>query len=1000
MSQGILDEHDLQAQFSRKAVQAAKAFLKEPGFSQIAIGEQAVLARFNDSDWVSIQSPSRRLISYCSCESEDNVHGIAAALYQGGLQAARPPRFIQASNTEQLEYPIEVPAIDTLDIHWILEQDPSQGKVSIYARSPDGQILNRALWDLYSHKDILGLFPKEARPLLSHYLTGDDWDFFKPTTLYSVDEHSDDWIRLLGSGVLKTVDGYPLAWQHDPVQVQCYCQWDSGYWVKTLRLAAKIGPQLSRNQVLMIPSTVPVALSEDGQLMQIQSSAAAVQRFLNHPPSVNIDIKQAQQLASTTVQETMKADGVSMRIDPLLKQVEICDIPVRPALRMRRVGEDLLIRLGFGYKEQVIWGRQSGQYILDPVHMEMIPRDLNLEDAVLEFFKIYSTHDRSPYYWISAANLTRLVNDCSAESITQEWAEALDAYLSVSDTPVTANCEIRAIDGPLAIEYQLDLACQGEPLSRDRYLMGKSYGYWKDESGALHRVKIHPILKDLIREADASLSGCMSLGQCQALDEEGVLQFAAELKPSWDEMKVPIAVDDNLLKDAQLFPYQAAGVSWILNRQAHGFHPILADDMGLGKTVQSIAVLSAMARQKPWTDPVLIVAPKSVIRQWEHDIQKFFPELSTWVYDGPKRQWPEMKGVKLPVMITHYALIRQDLPHFNSTQFSLVIADELQWLKNPESKISMAMKELKSQYRLGLTGTPLENHVGDLWSVFSYLDPKVLGSQAAFERQIRRPLQYGHDGALDTLRQRIAPFVLRRTKASVGLQLPEKTEQTIWIEMSEEERRGYQQLCEENRDRWQRSVGQGIPDSQQRFHILAILNRLRQWAAFPRLVDPQYSGSMSKMNWMMEQLQRLASTGHKVVVFSQYLGIIRYLSEQLEHQGFKHEILTGATVDRDQVLRRFQTQDDIPVLIMSLKAGGTGITVTAAYYLFLFEPWWNPAIEDQAIHRIYRIGQERPVFIYRCIMSHSIESKIYDLSRQKQDIFDAVMNLDELSGLS
>ncbi|MEM7448361.1 MAG: SNF2-related protein [Myxococcota bacterium] len=472
----------------------------------------------------------------------------------------------------------------------------------------------------------------------------------------------------------------------------------------------------------------------------------------------------------------------------------------------------------------------------------------------------------------------------------------------------------------------------------------------------------------------------------------------------FDEIgKVELIAKPRTLK-ATLRPYQKSGYSWLVFLHNIGTGGILADDMGLGKTIQAIALI-AWAKAKFKRGLNLVVAPTSVVRNWEREFSKFAPSLKVVVWHGSDRHDYSDELMTADVMITSYALLRRDEDLFSDLALRYAILDEAQHIKNPISQTARAAKRLQCERRLALTGTPIENRLSEIWSIFDFVSPGLLSELKVFEEQYARPIDRGDATSAAQLRATIQPFVLRRTKEEVATDLPEKIESEMIVPLSENQSKLYKQIVREIRRNVLSEVdSRGIGKSQ--IQILAALTRLRQVACDPRLMkleDQQFGPEDSgKLGALRELLQEAVSGGHRVLVFSQFVSMLMLIREALDKDGIKYEYLDGGTKDRLEKVDRFNEDPSISAFLISLKAGGTGLNLTGADTVVHFDPWWNPAVEDQATDRAHRIGQTRSVNVYRLIARSTVEEKILQLSAKKRNLMENVLSTEgsPLKGLT
>lgn len=447
----------------------------------------------------------------------------------------------------------------------------------------------------------------------------------------------------------------------------------------------------------------------------------------------------------------------------------------------------------------------------------------------------------------------------------------------------------------------------------------------------------------------------------------------------------------------ELRPYQREGLGWLDYLQRFGFGGILADDMGLGKTIQVLALLQRRRFRRQSKGPSLAVVPRSLVFNWLSEAEKFTPRLRVLDYTGTGRHPLREEFDQYDLIVTTYGTVRTDIAELTEIEFDYVILDEAQAIKNAESQSSKAVRLLKSRNRLAMSGTPIENHLGELWSLLEFLNPGMLGTDTVFKRFASATTVEDEDRAL--LAKALKPFILRRTKAEVVKDLPEKTEQTLYCDMEAEQQQHYDDLRRHYRDALLNKDAAEL--NRSRMEVLEALLRLRQAACHPALISDEFASSPSaKLDMLLPSLVEVASEGHKVLVFSQFTTFLAMVRERLDEENLTYEYLDGRTRNRAAKVERFQTDPDCPIFLISLKAGGLGLNLTAADYVYLLDPWWNPAVEAQAIDRSHRIGQTEHVFAYRLICRGTVEEKILDLQQKKRDLADAILNADNRGVIS
>ncbi|PID26773.1 MAG: hypothetical protein CR982_08590 [Candidatus Cloacimonadota bacterium] len=456
-------------------------------------------------------------------------------------------------------------------------------------------------------------------------------------------------------------------------------------------------------------------------------------------------------------------------------------------------------------------------------------------------------------------------------------------------------------------------------------------------------------------------------------------------------VKIPKTVN------AKLRHYQQEGLNWLVALQKYGLGGCLADDMGLGKTLQAIALLAYVKENNQSDLPNLIVAPTSLIFNWNKECEKFAPSLKVLTYTGMKRDELFNKMESQDIVITTYGIVLNDILKLQKKGFNYIILDESQAIKNPNSKRYKAVKLLNSKNRLTLTGTPIENNTFDLYSQMNFLNPGLLGTISHFRTEFSDMIDKSHNKeTADLLHQIIYPFLLRRTKNQVATDLPQKTESIIYCEMGSDQRKIYEMFKSKYRKLLLNKFDED-GEAKSQIYVLEGLTKLRQICNSPHLLNEEekYISSSVKLDILMEHIRTITSEGSKIVVFSQFTSMLALVQDRLNNEGIIFEYLDGQTRKREEKVKNFQEKDEVSLFLISLKAGGTGLNLTKAEYVFLIDPWWNPAVENQAIDRCYRIGQTKNVIAYRMICRDTIEEKIVDLQEGKKEVSDSIIQIDK-----
>lgn len=509
-------------------------------------------------------------------------------------------------------------------------------------------------------------------------------------------------------------------------------------------------------------------------------------------------------------------------------------------------------------------------------------------------------------------------------------------------------------------------------------------------------------LKKLLKEAEHMMepeSKSISVGVFQAgwFDELMKLGIINKEVKGWKN-KMNALLDFKRIESlekveglqASLRDYQKDGVSWLSYLKQNNLGGVLADDMGLGKTIQSIAlILENLPNKKT---PVLVIAPTSVVENWATEIEKFAPSLNTVVLRSGNRDEDYKMMKKAHVVVVSYALLVRDEEILLPVIWDMIIIDEAQCMKNYQSKAYSLIRKLKTGSKIALTGTPMENNLTELWSIFSVVCPGLFSDVKHFTENFRNPVEKEKNfDALQRMKNRIRPFIMRRKKEMVEKDLPEKTENVVLLEMEDSQRKIYDLYIHKQRQKVLNLLASGGMQ-KNRFEILTAITRMRQLCLHPGLIDEVYLNKPSiKIEALVEKLQEIINGDHKVLVFSQFTSFLSIIEKRLKKEKIDYTYLDGSTKDRKSVVAEFKTDKTKKVFLMSLKAGGVGLNLTEADYCIILDPWWNPAVENQAIARIHRIGQKKSVSVYKFIIKNSIEEKVLKLQEKKKKLFDSVL---------
>jgi SNF2 family DNA or RNA helicase len=654
---------------------------------------------------------------------------------------------------------------------------------------------------------------------------------------------------------------------------------------------------------------------------------------------------------------------------------------------------------------------------------------------------------------VTGGDAIRFVRDLlpmleASDDVIVESSE-LPTYREIEEPPLVT-VGVNESDDPDWFDLAISISVEGQDvpfaplfaaLARDEdYLVLEDGSYLRTDLAVLDR------LRELIEEARRlqDRPGRLRLNRYAASLWSDIEELAdvVEQADRWRESvgalatlaregatPAPEEVPEGLTAD--LRPYQKEAYDWLVFLHRHGLGGVLADDMGLGKTLEVLALLERVraARRDEAGPPFLVVAPASVIGNWESEARRFTPDLDVVVLPGTLGRL----GVSIEdlasgadVLVTSYAVFRLDFDEFATVQWDGLILDEAQFLKNPKTRANECARLLKTPFKLAVTGTPMENNLMELWALLAVVAPGLYGSSTRFRedyvktvteglrsRQAMHHADTGHlrgyddgdrradlatatfgEAALTRLRRRIRPILLRRTKEQVAPELPDRIQQELSVELAPKHRRAYDLLLQRERQRVLRLLDEDYEGN--RFTIFRSLTLLRRAALDISLTDPErYAGVPSaKLDMLFEQLEDITAAGHRALVFSQFTTFLRKIAERADREGIDYVYLDGATRRRAAVVERFKT-GEAPLFLISLKAGGFGLNLTEADYVFMMDPWWNPATENQAIDRTHRIGQTRNVMVHRLVATNTIEEKVMALKARKAQLFDAVLSDDE-----
>ena len=702
-------------------------------------------------------------------------------------------------------------------------------------------------------------------------------------------------------------------------------------------------------------------------------------------------------------------------------ELEYEEVSVTPTLRLKvrthteTWGREYVLgELSFDYDGQVVEEGQAGLGVYDADKRRFVRRSHDAEAAAVEHLHelgfrhahLYPSHEER--LRLTPSHLPRVVRTLLAEGWHVEAEGKLYRRSGAFDISVSSGIDwfelhgnVQFGDESASLPELLKAVQKGENMVR---LGDGSFGIlpedWLRKYGVLAGLGTPKDDHLRFTRSQVGILDALLASQPEASFDEVFLRAHNELK-TFDGIG-PSDPPTGFV--GELRGYQKDGLGWLYFLQRFGFGGCLADDMGLGKTVQVLALLESRrelreqngsSKDQPdgGAGPSLVVVPKSIVYNWQQEAARFTPKLRVLDHTGTDRVRDGSNFHDYDVVITTYGTLRRDAPNLTGRQFDYCILDESQAIKNAKTASAKAARLVQADHRLALSGTPIENHLGELWSLFEFLNPGMLGTAKVFGL-LAGSVTNPDPEARALLAQGLKPFILRRMKDQVASDLPPKTEQTLYCELEPRQRKLYDEL----RDHYRQSIMTKVSSDglgRTKIQILEALLRLRQAAIHPGLIDSARAGEASaKLDMLLPQLSEVVDEGHKAIVFSQFTKMLAILRDRLDRENVAYEYLDGRTRKRREKVEHFQSDPDLKLFLISLKAGGLGLNLTAAEYVFLLDPWWNPAVEAQAIDRTHRIGQTRHVFAYRLIARDTVEEKVIELQASKRELADAIINAD------
>jgi len=685
--------------------------------------------------------------------------------------------------------------------------------------------------------------------------------------------------------------------------------------------------------------------------------------------------------------------------------------PLEIQVYFDRLGDGISAKIEFKYDEVIINPLTTDNKVVNDFQGKLLLRSVNEERALLELFQRYGfqmvaekllQEDEEQSYLFLQTGMPEL----------REKAEVFysDEFKDIKIKPmgkVSAGVRINQKSDLLELSLQYEDMEPNELIALlASYKLKKNYHRLQNGAFIPLDSTDFQMTTTLIEQLDLSVDDLenkvIQLPKHRALyidslmreDSEFQIERSSAFKRMIQDISEPQDMEVSVPSGIQgkLRNYQKTGFKWLKSLASYGFGGILADDMGLGKTLQVLTFL--LSEKLEHGSPSLVVVPTSLVYNWQQEVQKFAPDLQVTIVSGnPNERQEQLKTMAAAdIVVTSYALIKRDLKHYEDVTFKYCFIDEAQHIKNPNTLSAKAVKKIKAKGYFALTGTPIENTLTELWSIFDFLMPGYLQTHKVFIQKFESPIVKDRDDkALTELRRYIKPFIMRRMKKAVLKELPEKIESTMISEMTVEQIKLYGAWVLQAKNEFESEVeNNGFAKSQ--IKILSLLTRLRQVCCHPSLFIENYQGGSGKLGMLTELLEDAVAGGHRILLFSQFTGMLTIIKQELEARNIRYHYLDGSTKgeERIQLVNSFNAGEK-DVFLISLKAGGTGLNLTGADMVIHYDPWWNPAVEDQATDRAYRIGQKNSVQVFRLLTKNTIEEKIYQLQQKKREMIDSLI---------
>ncbi len=1009
----LFDEFDIKAGTTSDVFKLGKRLLFHKKMSAFRLTDKGLVGRCDSmvegSFVVALTRVEKNLSSYCNCGHPGGFceHVVALGLYYLESISAKKSRYVSDLETDDADT-IQLPIPEFLNqqtledkIGLVLQFNPGQTTVSAYFFDRQTtQVLGQSFFNLVNHDAFFAAFSDPViTPIINQLIKDFGHRFFCPFEVTPIDgvvPHISTLIKhwLVTNPHFEPFEIYPeplkLRMKFTRMRDDIIMNFDWLAPAHKLTLSIKSGTLVGGQTYLLIDRVLyPFAIPTLPQFSQTVAGQ----------DGAKLDAKKFKTFIETKRQH-LEHSGVEMALDPELETLEIVPIEPRLVLHLKSMRDDICAKISFRYGLRDVSPEEKRQYVYMEKTKSFCQRDPATEEKWLKKLSEMGFQTKRKGLMISSSNTKYKLHKFVMQNFDQLIIIGQDTLnkLALSKEKIRPDIIVKRHQNGVELDFEIHFHVGKTNVdASEMFVSPGTLRQFVSYETSVHELQFYKEIQWLLTRSklasESPLKGCIHLSLLAM--QYSKIKGCLDVKPAIATLIEKIAsqgldLDDDFpgpAGDVSLHPYQREGIRWLRMCFSHRLGGILADDMGLGKTLQTLTFLNSIYAENTKLPPSLIVMPTTLLFNWENEIRRFFPAMSFLVYTGTNREKLRSEFSSSQLVFCSYGVLRRDIEILKSIPFATVVLDEAQVIKNASSKINMAVRRLAAMSRFALTGTPIENRLTEIWSIFQFLIPGFFAGFTQFKNEYDLPFQKGDMGSIQQLRDLIRPFILRRIKEKVALELPQKTESYIYCDLSENQTLHYMAALEETRHAISKTINElGIENAQ--IHIFSLLTKLRQICCHPQILLPEDpTCSSQKFDMVQDMIRQVVSGNHKIVVFSQFVRMLDLFETWLKQENIGYEVLTGQTKNKKQAVDRFNGDPTVGVFLISLRAGGTGINLTSADYVFHYDPWWNPAVENQATDRVHRIGQDKPVFVYKFVTKSTVEDKILAIQAKKSKLY-------------